>query len=120
MGIFRGAMNDKPEYIDRALVKLHREYGRDELVATLRKQLSEANIENGKLRSEVDRLEDELSKVVDLKEAHRQAKIEAKQTEFYKAWSAQNAKQLDEIRKLRRLRDDLMSKCAQLENKIKL
>ena len=46
------------KYIDNVLIKLRREYSKDELVSALSKRLSEAEIENGKLKSYIDELED--------------------------------------------------------------
>ena len=44
------------DYIDRILIKLKRKYGKDELVATLIKQIKEDQIKIGQLSSEIDYL----------------------------------------------------------------
>ena len=67
------------DYIDRALIKLKRKYGKDELVATLSKQLSEAQTENGKLKSYIDELKHNHKQ--SLKNQHGQLKKEIKRLE---------------------------------------
>lgn len=47
-------MTKKSKYIDRILVRLKRQYSKDEYVAALLKKYSELEIENGVLRSERD------------------------------------------------------------------
>ena len=47
-------------YIDNVLIKLRREYSKDELVSALSKRLSEVEIENGKLNSYIIELESKI------------------------------------------------------------
>jgi cell shape-determining protein MreC len=47
----------KSKYIDNVLIKLRREYSKDEIVSALSKRLSETEIENGKLKSYIQELE---------------------------------------------------------------
>jgi hypothetical protein len=54
-------------YIDNVLIKLRREYSKDELVNALSKRLSEAEIENGKLKSYIDELESKIESRTKLK-----------------------------------------------------
>lgn len=49
-------------FYDEALIKLRRQYGKDELVAVLTKQLSQKDFEIGQLKSYIDELEDTLKK----------------------------------------------------------
>ena len=44
---------NKPDYIDRTILRLRREYGKDELVAALNKMISERDVEIGKLKAEM-------------------------------------------------------------------
>lgn len=44
------------DFYEDVLVKLHRKYGKDELVLALKKQISEKDIEIGILKSEKDEL----------------------------------------------------------------
>jgi cell shape-determining protein MreC len=55
------------KYIDNVLIKLRREYSKDELVSALSKKLSEAEIENGKLKSYIQELEDKIESRTKLK-----------------------------------------------------
>lgn len=47
------------KYIDDVLIRLKREYSKDEYVSALQKQISELKIELGKSQSYIDELEDE-------------------------------------------------------------
>jgi cell shape-determining protein MreC len=55
------------KYIDNVLIKLRREYSKDELVSALSKKLSEAEIENGKLKSYIQELEGKIESRTKLK-----------------------------------------------------
>lgn len=57
----------KSKYIDNVLIKLRREYSKDELVSALSKRLSEAEIENGKLKSYISELESKIESRTKLK-----------------------------------------------------
>ena len=54
------------DYFDNVLIKLRRQYSKDEAVA-LSKKISELEIENGALKSEIEHLEFELKKYKKLK-----------------------------------------------------
>lgn len=56
-------MTDKPDYIERTILQLRREYGKDELVAALIKQISEREIEIEKLKAEIDEANDKVEKI---------------------------------------------------------
>jgi Asp-tRNA(Asn)/Glu-tRNA(Gln) amidotransferase B subunit len=56
-------MTDNPDYIERTILQLRREYGKDELVAALIKQVSEREIEIGKLKAEIDEANDKVEKI---------------------------------------------------------
>lgn len=45
-------------YIKRALIKLERQYGKDEYVLTLKSEISQKSVEIGQLKSYIDELED--------------------------------------------------------------
>jgi len=55
-------MTNNPDYIERTILQLRREYGKDELVAALIKQVSEREIEIGKLKAEIDEANDKVEK----------------------------------------------------------
>lgn len=55
-------MKDK-DFQDKVLIKLNRKYGKDELVATKDKKISELEIELGKCKSYIDELEDSNKKL---------------------------------------------------------
>lgn len=49
-------MKNKGTYIDRVVLNLKHTYGKDELVAHLQKELSEAKVEIGQLKAEIEHL----------------------------------------------------------------
>jgi hypothetical protein len=50
-----------PNFYDRILIKLNRRYGKDELVSSLSKKLNDLEIENIKLKSDIQALLNELN-----------------------------------------------------------
>lgn len=100
----------KKDYIERTLIKLKREYGKDELVSTLLKQISEKDIELGKLRSEIDYLQNELEIDKEQKEINRTARVEARKDELYRMKIEHIKSQRLKIKKLRSLNSDLIAK----------
>lgn len=69
-------MTDKPDYIERTILQLRREYGKDELVAALIKQVSEREIEIGKLKAEIDEANDKVEKIRSRLISERKKKID--------------------------------------------
>ena len=64
-----GKKNNKtPNYFDRALIRLHRQYGKDELVLALKTEISQKNIEIGQLKSYIDEIMDNNNKLKALKD----------------------------------------------------
>lgn len=102
-------MSNKDTYIERALIKLKRQYGKDELVATLLKQISDQEVELGKLKAEIEFLQDELQNDKQSQELNRSAKIEARKEELYRLKVEDNLRLRKEIKKLRMVRNDLIS-----------
>ena len=49
--------NHRSDYIGRALIRLEREYGKDELVLSLKSTISSKDVEIGQLKSYIDELE---------------------------------------------------------------
>ena len=49
-------MTEKKDFFVRQVENLNRQYGKDELVASLNKQISDQSVEIGQLKSEVDHL----------------------------------------------------------------
>ena len=49
--------NHRSDYIGRALIRLEREYGKDELVLSLKSIISSKDVEIGQLKSYIDELE---------------------------------------------------------------
>lgn len=105
------------EYIDRILVKLKRKYGKDELVATLCKKVSELELENGKLNSELAHLEHQLKLNVTQKQINKTANIEVRKEELYTLQLNENNKLREENNRLRRYRDELIHEVFVLKNK---
>jgi len=71
------------DYIDRTLIKLKRKYGKDELVASLIKQIKEDQIKIGQLSSEIDYLRNELEVKKYNLEINKVARIEIKKDELF-------------------------------------
>lgn len=116
------------DYINRTIIKLRRKYGKDELVAALNTQLSEKDVEIGKLNSEIAFLEDEAEKqakeVLRLsnklkfhKNTWKSAKIECRKEELYQHQLAENRKLRKELKELRLKYNDVFSKLIYLKNK---
>lgn len=106
------------DFIDRTLIRLKRQYNKDEVVAALTKKLSEAETKIGKLSSEVDYLKNELQSDKEQKDIKRLAKLEVRKEELYKMIVQENRKQLAEIKKLIQMRNDLIAKCSALEKNL--
>lgn len=105
------------DFYDRTLISLKRQYSKDEVVAALIKKLTEAEIEVGKLKAEIDYLQNELQSDKEQKEIVRAGKIEARKDELYKMKVEECKKQRAEIKQLRHQRNDLIAKCFSLERK---
>jgi chromosome segregation ATPase len=97
-------------YLDRSLIKLRRKYGKDELVASLTKQLSEKDVELGKLKSEIEHLEHELNATDIDKEVTLKARTEVRREEMYKSILEQNKQLKEQNKSLKKHRDELLSK----------
>lgn len=108
----------KEDYIERTLIKLKRQYSKDELVAALLKQMSEKDIELGKLSAEVDYLQNELQSDKEKKEINRLAKVEARKEELYRMKVEDYRKQRAEIKQLRSTRSDLIAKNHALQKEL--
>ena len=106
------------DYIERTIIKLRRQYGKDELVAALLKQISKKDIELGKLSAEIYYLQNELQSDKEQKEINRLAKVEARKEELYRMKVEDNRKQRAEIKQLRMIRNDLIAKNHALQTKL--
>ena len=98
------------DYIDRTLIKLKRKYGKDELVASLIKQIKEDQIKIGQLSSEIDYLKNELESKKYQTEINKTARIEARKDELF-AIKIKECKDLRErFKKIKAQRDELLQK----------
>lgn len=99
---------------DNIIIKLQRRYGREELVKTLTRRLSESEIEIGKLKSYIDELEYNhkvaLKKLRD--EINLEVITEVKKTEMYEKLNA-------ELRNKRNTISQLVTKLSQYEKNTK-
>jgi hypothetical protein len=100
-------MEDK-NYFDRCLIKLKRDYGKDEFVAHLLKLLKERDIEIGKLNSEIDYLTYELKSKKYNIEINQKAMVEIKKDELYSKKENECNKLKKEIKQLKQVRDSLL------------
>jgi len=96
----------KSNYIDNALIRLKRQYGKDELVAVLIKEIKSKDIEIGKLKSEIDYLNDKFIQ----KDINKEALIQVRKEELYKQILERNAFLKRSIKSGRKLRDELLIK----------
>lgn len=120
------------DYFDNVLIKLKRQYKKDEVLNAIIKQNSEYEIEIGKLKSEIDYLNDKIKKIKEkneinkdielLKENHKKELSKLKsdlkqelnieiQKEFKESkLRLENVEQKKTITKLRQNINDLISK----------
>ncbi|MFA5299340.1 MAG: hypothetical protein WC389_14210 [Lutibacter sp.] len=108
---------EKIDFYDRALISLKRQYSKDEVFAALIKKLKETEVEVGKLKAEIDFLENELQVDKEKKEINRLGRIEARKDEMYKTQLERCKKQQVEIKRLRNEKNDLIAKCYAIEQK---
>ena len=95
-------------FIDNVLIRLKRQYSKDELVSTLNKKISELEIENGKLLSEIEYLNDEIKKQIkqknsDLKKSplwEQQQQISKRREEKIKRLEEDNRKLIARVLEL--------------------
>lgn len=93
--------------IEDVLIKLRRQYGKDELVLHLLKVNSELNIELGKLKSEVLYLENELK-------INKEVRVEKRKDLLYKDLFKKYQDANKQIKNIKKERDYLMSKSINL------
>lgn len=96
-------MESDSKYIENVLIKLRREYSKDEYVSVLLNQISEKDVEIGKLNSYINELEDsrELSKS-EKKDLAKQVRLDELHSE--------NLNLKKRIKKLRENVNDLIMK----------
>jgi hypothetical protein len=100
----------KNDYCDRTLIRLKRQYSKDEVVAALSKKLSERDFEIGQLKSEIYHLKSVLNADNEQKLINRKGKIEARKDELFNLKSEENKKLKKQIKQLRQQKDELFSK----------
>lgn len=107
-------MVNNPDYIERTILQLRREYGKDELVAALIKQVSEREIEIGKLKAEIDEANDKVEKAKSRVIAERKKKIdvsaerEIKKDELYVKLEKKYLAKIEENNALRKRNVELL------------
>lgn len=100
------------DFYERTLISLKRQYSKDEVVAALVKKLAESETELGKLKAEIDYLQNELQAKIEIQEANKAALIQARKEKLYKTMLAENTKQKEDIKKLRLEKNDLIAMIA--------
>jgi len=103
------------DYTDNVLIKLKRQYSKDETVAALSKKLEISEIQNGKLSSEIQHLEFKLKENIDKHQENKLARIEARKNKLFQNTLSQNKKLVKQVSELRKLRGELFSKINKLE-----
>jgi predicted RNase H-like nuclease (RuvC/YqgF family) len=96
-------MTKEPEFFDEIFIKLRRQYGKDELVADLVKRLKDRDVEIGKLKAEIDFLNNEL---ID-KEFNEKVRIQVRKEELYNIQLSENKRLIKEVKELKKKRDRL-------------
>lgn len=117
-------------YTEHTLLRLKRKYGKDELVAGLLKQVSELDIESGKLKAEIDHLNAELentkkevSQTISEINAKKKmcidnrAEVLAKKDELYKRCEEKYTARGKEIISLKKTNTRLLCNVKELINK---
>lgn len=112
-------MPENNDFIERTLIRLRREYSKDEVVSALSKQISEKDVEIGQLKSEIEHLNHLLRQKEDETALNREARKEAKKELLYK-------QQLNTIQALQnknkdliKVRDDLILRANSFEKQLK-
>lgn len=95
---------------DDILIRLQRKYGKDELVASLNKQIKELNITIGTLRAEIEFLEHELLLTKSNKKIEKQALLDCRKEELYQNILTMNDKLRKENKTWKNQRDTLITK----------
>jgi len=101
------------QWLNNTLISLKRTYSKDEYVAALLKQLSEKNIEIGKLKSEVQHLTNELGENFTSKQKRaikQAAMIECYKEEAYVKIKKENTLLKKDIDRYRAANSELISK----------
>ena len=92
-------MDRAEERFNKILIKLQRRYGKDELVQSLNKTISELRVEVGQLKSYIDEIEDSHSEVLKKEKIKYKNEVNAfKQT--FGNQAALEAKKMAIVRKL--------------------
>lgn len=111
-------MKDKQDYIDRTLIKLRRQYSKDEVVSALNKQLTEKDILIGQLKYEIDEMKHLLSLNDDQKEINKKARIEARKDSLYQEQLNKNKIMGDRLCNLRKDYDKILSENIKLKTQL--
>ena len=106
-------------YEDRVLLKLRRQYSKDETVAALSKALSVKEREVGELLSEVDFLKEELEKLQKETDVTKEERKALKRESLYQDLLQTNKRSLSELKQLRAQKCDLVGRCYIAEQKLK-
>lgn len=106
---------NRNNYVDNVLVKLKRQYGKDETVKALSKKLRESEVKNGKLLSEVYHLENEIENLIDKKEITKIAKAKLLEDELYQETVKENRILRKKNKSLKKDKSLLINKIWMLE-----
>lgn len=103
-------------YIEDTLIRLKREYGKDELVQTLERQIKNKDLEIGKLNSEILHLEEEIRTIKLNGEINKESLIKARREELYKNLLTINKNLVKKNRDLKKMNADLIYRLCQKNN----
>jgi|AntRauTorckE6833_2_1112554.scaffolds.fasta_scaffold00056_32 hypothetical protein len=104
------------DYNDRVLISLRRQYSENETVAALSKKITDLEVENGKLISEIQHLEYQNKGVCENTKLSKRDKLEKKKEEAIP--SLKNTQKLrKENKSLKQQRSDLMYQVLMLKQK---
>lgn len=107
------------DYIDRVLIKLRREYSKDELVTYLFNKTKTLELENGQLKAEIDHLTHCLDKKKHVqqvsKEISKEAKIELRKNQLFNLRTEELGRAKREIKLQKEKTNQWISKYVELQ-----
>lgn len=100
----------RTNYFDRALIRLNRKYGQDELVLSLKSEISSQNVQIGQLKSYIDELEDTIKDMRKALKMSPEEKYHYKREEAYKLILETNKNLTKHLKACRKDKEDLIIK----------
>jgi len=111
---------DDDTFRENTILKLNREFGKDELVAVLNKKVSEKSILVDQLESEVDHLNSVISSMKKYfeKEDARSARIQMKKEKLYKDQQSLLSSRTRDLKNYRKMHSALITENLKLKGEL--